>query len=186
MRESTSPYDVLGVPATASATEVKAAYRRAVRRAHPDAGGSAELFRQVEAAYDVLGDPRRRREYDRRRETATSVGRVPAEPTPAPTPPAPLPSREPAADARRRYLVMMAVCVGLFVLAGGVVRLFSTPAAVAMMVVAMGLLPMAVVMVNRPPEGGSSRRAADGPRERVRRARRHGDPRPGGGPPRAG
>src|SRR5512142_2645814 len=187
MREGTSPYEVLGVPTTASATEVKAAYRRAVRRAHPDAGGSAELFRQVEAAYDVLGDPRRRQEYDRQREydrwreTAT-----PAEPAPAPAPPAPSPSREPAADARRRYLVMMAVCVGLFVLAGGVVRLFSTPAAVAMMVVAMGLLPMAVVMVNWPPEGGSSRRAADGPRERVRRARPHGDPRPGGGPPRAG
>src|SRR5512146_2769599 len=73
-------------------------------------GGSAELFRQVEAAYDVLGDPRRWQEYDRRRETATPAGRAPAEPAPAPAPPAPSPSREPAADARRRYLVMMAVC----------------------------------------------------------------------------
>src|SRR5512135_520612 len=101
MKEGTSPYDVLGVPPTASATEMKAAYRRAVRRAHPDAGGSAELFRQVEAAYDVLGDPRRRQEYDRRRETATPAGRAPAEPAPAPASPAPSPSREPAADARR-------------------------------------------------------------------------------------
>ncbi|HMA46699.1 MAG TPA: DnaJ domain-containing protein, partial [Frankiaceae bacterium] len=172
MREGTSPYDVLGVPTTASTTEVKAAYRRAVRRAHPDAGGSAELFRRVEAAYDVLGDPRRRREYDRRRQDDRREAAAPVGRAPAPAPPEAVPPREPAADARRRhrYLVMMAVCVGLFVLAGGVVRLFSTPAAVVMMVVAMGLLPMAVVMVNRPPEAGPSRQAADGPPDRVRRA----------------
>ncbi|URW74938.1 DnaJ domain-containing protein [Sphingomonas donggukensis] len=46
--------DILGVSATASAEEVRAAHRRLLGGVHPDRGGSAELTRQINAARDVL------------------------------------------------------------------------------------------------------------------------------------
>ncbi|MBZ4020388.1 DUF3099 domain-containing protein [Streptomyces purpurogeneiscleroticus] len=49
----------------------------------------------------------------------------------------------------RRYYAMMAVCLTLFVLAWGVVRLWSVPAAVAMCVVAMIIPPFAAIVANR-------------------------------------
>ncbi len=58
-------YDVLGVPADASADEIKKAYRRRARELHPDAGGDEEQFKAVQAAYTVLGDPAKRERYDR-------------------------------------------------------------------------------------------------------------------------
>jgi hypothetical protein len=51
---SPDPYDVLGVAAGASAEQLKAAYRAALRQAHPDTGGSTERFIQVQAAWKVL------------------------------------------------------------------------------------------------------------------------------------
>lgn len=58
-------YAVLGVGRSASAKEIKDAYRRAARSAHPDHGGSAELFHDIAVAYEMLSDPERRRRYDR-------------------------------------------------------------------------------------------------------------------------
>ena len=58
-------YDVLGAPRTSTPAELKLAYRRALRTSHPDVGGSAETFRLVQAAWDVLSDAARRAEYDR-------------------------------------------------------------------------------------------------------------------------
>ncbi|MGY4394867.1 DnaJ family protein C protein 19 [Sphingomonas sp. UYAg733] len=46
--------EVLGVPAEASETEIRAAHRRLINAVHPDHGGSAELTRRVNAARDVL------------------------------------------------------------------------------------------------------------------------------------
>lgn len=57
-------YEVLGAARGASSEELKRAYRRAVRAAHPDTCGSAEAFQTVQDAWAVLGDPVRRREYD--------------------------------------------------------------------------------------------------------------------------
>lgn len=60
-------YKVLGVPRTASALEVKRAYRDLAKRTHPDRNASdraAEIFHAVHAAYEVLGDPNRRGAYD--------------------------------------------------------------------------------------------------------------------------
>ncbi|HEX4901799.1 MAG TPA: DnaJ domain-containing protein [Acidimicrobiales bacterium] len=45
---------LLGVPAHATEEEVRRAFRRAARRAHPDAGGDASVFRTLLAARDVL------------------------------------------------------------------------------------------------------------------------------------
>ncbi|UIP01333.1 2Fe-2S iron-sulfur cluster-binding protein (plasmid) [Halobaculum sp. CBA1158] len=49
-----SPYDVLGVDADADDTEVERAYRRRVKEAHPDRGGSVEEFRRVRGAYEAI------------------------------------------------------------------------------------------------------------------------------------
>jgi molecular chaperone DnaJ len=62
-------YDSLGVPKSASQDEIKKAYRKLVRQHHPDRNpgdSSAEdKFKEIQAAYDVLGDPEKRKQYDR-------------------------------------------------------------------------------------------------------------------------
>ena len=59
-----SYYDVLGVEPTASADEIRAAYRQRISKAHPDRGGSHEGATLVQEAYDCLSDPVRRALYD--------------------------------------------------------------------------------------------------------------------------
>jgi len=64
-------YQVLGVKHTASAKEIKAAYKRLARLQHPDLnGGSAEAFVRLSHARDILIDPKRRAEYDAQRHAA--------------------------------------------------------------------------------------------------------------------
>ncbi|GAB3999912.1 J domain-containing protein [Nocardioides marmoraquaticus] len=58
-------YEVLGVAPTASAEQLRRAHREAARRTHPDAGGRPADFLAVQRAWEVLGDPARRVEYDR-------------------------------------------------------------------------------------------------------------------------
>jgi len=58
------PYAVLGVRRGAGEAEIHAAYRAAVRRTHPDAGGSSGAFEAVQEAYEVLRDPARRAAWD--------------------------------------------------------------------------------------------------------------------------
>ncbi len=61
-------YEVLGVASTATAKDITKAYRKLARENHPDAnpGNSAaeERFKEIAAAYDVLGDEETRKEYD--------------------------------------------------------------------------------------------------------------------------
>jgi curved DNA-binding protein CbpA len=58
-------YELLAVEETAGPDEIKAAYRRAARRWHPDAcPGGADRFMAAREAYEVLSDPERRRGYD--------------------------------------------------------------------------------------------------------------------------
>ena len=61
-------YGALGVARTASADEIKKAYRKLARRYHPDRNpddkSAEERFKEISQAYDVLGDPEKRSEYD--------------------------------------------------------------------------------------------------------------------------
>jgi hypothetical protein len=58
-------YQLLGVMPRASVSEIRAAYLSLARRFHPDLeGGSTERMRQLNDAWSVLGDERRRRAYD--------------------------------------------------------------------------------------------------------------------------
>ncbi|MGN8050521.1 J domain-containing protein [Curtobacterium sp. 22159] len=59
-----TPYEVLGVAATADDDELRRAYRRAARESHPDLGGDARRFRQVQIAWERIGTPAARRAYD--------------------------------------------------------------------------------------------------------------------------
>ncbi|HEX6165201.1 MAG TPA: DnaJ domain-containing protein, partial [Acidimicrobiales bacterium] len=61
-------YRVLGVSDTASQKDIKSAYRKLSRQYHPDTNegekAAEERFKEVSAAYDVIGDPEKRKEYD--------------------------------------------------------------------------------------------------------------------------
>ena len=61
-------YDILGVTRTASDADIKKAYRKLAKELHPDANpGNAkveERFKEVSAAYHILGDPAQRKRYD--------------------------------------------------------------------------------------------------------------------------
>ena len=57
-------YDILGVSRTATADEIKKAFRKQARKHHPDAGGTEERFKELNEAYEVLSDPEKRSQYD--------------------------------------------------------------------------------------------------------------------------
>ena len=57
-------YETLGVNHTTDAKGIKNAYRKLASKHHPDKGGNAEQFKKVQEAYDVLGDPQKKHEYD--------------------------------------------------------------------------------------------------------------------------
>lgn len=59
------PYGELGVPPTASTADIKRAYKKRAKEAHPDAGGSPEEFDKVSTAYRLLTDDRLRERYDK-------------------------------------------------------------------------------------------------------------------------
>jgi hypothetical protein len=64
-------YSILGVSVTASELEIKRVYRRLAVKYHPDKNPSPEaesLFKEINEAYDVLGDPEKKRTYDLRRQ----------------------------------------------------------------------------------------------------------------------
>ncbi len=69
-------YKVLGVAKNASAAEIKKAYRKLAQQHHPDANPgntqAEDRFKEIAAAYDVLGDQDKRKQYDQVRDMAAS------------------------------------------------------------------------------------------------------------------
>lgn len=66
-----SLYETIGVGKTATAEEIRLAYRAKVKTAHPDMGGDPEEFHKLQEAYDTLSDPDARAHYDATGQTNT-------------------------------------------------------------------------------------------------------------------
>ena len=60
----TDYYRILGIDKTASESDIKKAYRKLASKHHPDRGGDADTFKQVQEAYDVLSNKSKRSAYD--------------------------------------------------------------------------------------------------------------------------
>lgn len=58
------PYEMLGVDRDANDQTIRTAYRKAAKAAHPDSGGDAEQFARLQAVYELLKDPVRRKVFD--------------------------------------------------------------------------------------------------------------------------
>ena len=106
MRAVRTHYEILGVAATASAEEVRTAYRRLLRQTHPDTGGSSAILDLVNEAYDALKDPVKRSLYDAAlrqgtgtAQDASAASRQP--PAPAGKPQEPPPARPSRHDENR-------------------------------------------------------------------------------------
>lgn len=57
-------YDILGVEKKATQDDIKKAFRKLAQKHHPDKGGDEAKFKEITEAYSILGDDRKRREYD--------------------------------------------------------------------------------------------------------------------------
>ena len=62
------PYEVLGVPRTASAAAIKSAFRKLAKKLHPDANkndpNAASRFAELNTAYEIVGDEAKRKQFD--------------------------------------------------------------------------------------------------------------------------
>merc|ERR1719488_277243 len=67
-------YEVLGVEKDAPPDVIKKAYRKLAVKNHPDKGGDEALFKEIQKAFDVLGDERKRQIYDQGGEEAIEGG----------------------------------------------------------------------------------------------------------------
>jgi hypothetical protein len=108
---SASPYELLGVPVDADDATLRAAYRRALREAHPDTGGDAARFHAVQRAWSLIGTPEARARFDR----GTGSGPAPTREAWAPAAPRPRQDSRPLARSyghpggydRERYLSLV-------------------------------------------------------------------------------
>ncbi|GAA2977521.1 hypothetical protein JOD63_003211 [Microbacterium terrae] len=92
---SASAYEVLGVEPTADEESLKRAYRLRLRQTHPDTGGDAAVFIQVQRAWELVGDASARAAYDRGHGFGAS-----ATPDFSPAPDSGVTWRAPRADSR--------------------------------------------------------------------------------------
>ncbi len=92
MPEHPNYYAILDVPPTASLEEIRQSYRQKAFAAHPDRGGSHRLMLRLNEAWDVLGNPDKRRAYDTERQAPPPprprpASRVKPRPAKGPRPP---------------------------------------------------------------------------------------------------
>ena len=107
---TTDPYRVLGVVPSADEVAIRAAYRKLMKRFHPDRNRSAdaaERGREVAAAYALLSDPEQRGRFDRERQYRQQVI------APAPPPP---PRRAPRGRLGGLLLVVLSLAITAFAL----------------------------------------------------------------------
>jgi len=117
---SASAYDVLGVAPDADEDALRRAYRRRLRETHPDTGGDAQAFVQVQRAWELVGVPDARAAYDRGHGFggAAAPSFAPDAPTwrppsrPADTRPRARSFGQPGGWRRERYLDLMREWVG--------------------------------------------------------------------------
>jgi molecular chaperone DnaJ len=96
---------VLGVSPAATAAEIKAAYRSLVKRHHPDAGGDEVEILALNAAWELLGDADRRRQYDRRHATTPPSRGAAAAPAGGAGGPIPQRAAQPSAAASEQEML---------------------------------------------------------------------------------
>lgn len=107
MRGERDPYQALGLGADAGTADISRAYRRLARALHPDThpgDAAADQFRAISDAYELLSNPARRADWDRRHpRQATSPRQVPGRPAPSQAPAEPPIRPMPPAAAHPPY-----------------------------------------------------------------------------------
>jgi hypothetical protein len=116
-----SHYELLQVPTTASADQLRRSFRLLSKRYHPDtttlpAGEAQEAFRRLRHAYAVLSDPGSRRAYDD--ELRRAVAAVPAAARPATRVVRPVPVRRALSGGEWFALLLLAVALVLSLIMG--------------------------------------------------------------------
>jgi hypothetical protein len=111
---SASAYEVLGVEPAADEETLRRAYRLRLRQTHPDAGGDAAVFIQVQRAWELIGTPEARAAYDRGRGSAAPEwsGPPPAGSARPDTRPRARSYGQPGGWRRERYLTLIREWVG--------------------------------------------------------------------------
>ncbi|MGX5680508.1 J domain-containing protein [Schumannella luteola] len=109
-----SPYEVLGVPASASQEELRRAFRKALRETHPDTGGDPARFTAVQLAWERVGTVEDRAAYDAGRSSTEPHPTYTANPTAArqDTRPRARSHGHPGGWRRERYLEQLREWVG--------------------------------------------------------------------------
>ncbi len=130
---NTDHYKVLGLSRAASTSQIKAQYKLLAKKHHPDVSGDTEVMSQINLAYNVLSDPKRRFTYDKSLaledfdEVSSRSKEAPRRAPQASSQPSPIPAKDPFhtfVEARRMSLFGMfafgaaALGVGLFIFIG--------------------------------------------------------------------
>ncbi|WZH39092.1 MAG: DnaJ domain-containing protein [Microbacterium enclense] len=112
---SVSAYEVLRVTVDVDDEALRRAYRARLRETHPDTGGDAALFVQVQRAWELIGTPEARAAYDRGRGTALGewgAGSAASTPSRPDTRPRARAYGQPGGWRRERYLTLIREWVG--------------------------------------------------------------------------
>ena len=67
-------YSILGITKNATESEIKTAYRKLAKKHHPDRGGNTTKFQEIQEAYSVLSDPKKRQQYDNPKRSGVQYG----------------------------------------------------------------------------------------------------------------